>query len=161
FPSFLLYASCLGSHFAGGWNGFQVLFTRGSGMRSGNDQNDRSQNHNGGNDRARRDGFAHNEPAEYQRHHRIHKGIGGNARGRTFLQKVKVRGEADAGTKYDQVRKRSPRTPSDSGKMEAMKFSGEKRGDEKHRAADKTLHRHAREGRTGHAAMLRVEGPAS
>src|SRR5579864_2082325 len=56
------------SHFAGSGDGFQVLFASGDGMWSGNDKNDCGKNHNGGNYRAQRDGFVHNEPAENQRH---------------------------------------------------------------------------------------------
>src|SRR5262249_16656072 len=55
------------SDFAGTGYWLGVLFARGRGMRSGDDQNDCSKNHDGGYDRAQRDGFVRQEPAKNQR----------------------------------------------------------------------------------------------
>src|SRR5579859_5392229 len=147
-----------GSGFAGGRNRLLDAFL--GAMRRGDDQDDGGKNNDGSNNRAQRNDFVCDEPSQKQGYYGIDQCIGGDARGVALLKDIKVRREADTRPDCHEVSQRDPGAPRDRGEMEAVKLSGDQAGDEKNRAADKTLHGHAQQCGTGHAAVLRVNRAA-
>src|SRR5690242_5504386 len=129
-------------------------------MWSGNDQDDGGKNDGGSKDGAQRDRLVGNQPAEEERHHGIHEGIGRHSGRGAFLEDVNVRAEPDARAKHDQVGERYPRTRGDGGEMEPMKLSRDQASDEQGCPTREALHGHPQKRGAGHAAMFGIYGTA-
>ena len=100
------------------------------------------QHHRG--DGPRGDGLVQDQPAEQDRHHRVHVGVGAHHGGGGVAQRVGVGGEADDRAEDDEVRQRAdarggPRPPA--------RFAQDEPEQRDHHAAGEHLHRRGGVGR--------------
>ena len=109
-------------------------------VRSGDDEDNGSQNDGAGQKGAERKRLSREEPAEKESDNWVHESVGGDVSSGAVFEDVDVGAEAKSGAKNDQVNESQPGAGGDLGGMEIARFAGNDGKQTQHHAAAESLH---------------------